>query len=237
MRIFWSFIFLILLGASAQAQPSRDAFEKGARAASNGNYRLALKHYQKSLEQFRSAENLPADFPAKIHYNIGVCFFHLNQLTNALERYSAAIKLSGGKYQKAFRARAMAQVELKNWGAARADFERALLLDQGDGESWFDLAMVFVREKDYARAAAAFQESIANKSVGSAAGHNNLGVILALEGNFNRAEKAFEKALLESKVEFVEAKNNLKFCRDRLQNRKQKSLAKLAFSSQNQNKN
>lgn len=236
MHTVWIFVLCILLTTTVSAQTTATAFEKGTRAANAGNYQKALEHYRDALEQFRSARDLSADFTAQIHYNIGVCFYHLNQPAAAIQEYAAAIKLSNGNYQKAFHAKAMAEVELKNWQAARKDFEEALLLNQRDGESWFDLAMVFVAEKDYQRAAAAFKESIANKSISSPAGHNNLGVILAFKGSFSSAQKEFETALFESKLTLIEAKKNLEFCRARIEKWNQVSLTKLEFSPKTQTK-
>ncbi|MEP6923845.1 MAG: tetratricopeptide repeat protein [Pyrinomonadaceae bacterium] len=227
MRTVWIFIFLLTITASAQT--ARNAFEKGTQAAAAGNYPEALKQYQKALEQ----NNPSADFLAKTHYNIGVCFYHLNQPAVAIEEYAKAIELSGVNYQKPFRARAMAYVELKNWQAAKKSFGEALSLNQHDGESWFDLAMVSVAEKDYDSAADAFRQAIINNSVDLPASHNNLGVISALKGDFPSAEKEFEQSLLESRGSFALAESNLAFCRTQRENRKLDLLAKFEFSVKN----
>jgi tetratricopeptide (TPR) repeat protein len=226
MKTLLIFILLILSSVNVQAQTAKQSFKKATEAAKAGNYQHALALYQKTLETTDS--NVSPSFLTKIHYNLGVCFFHSNQPAQAVKEYERAIELSGGSYHRAFRALGLAQRDLKNWKAAKDAFARAIRVSgERDGEAWFDLAMVLIEEKDFENAAEAFKQAIKNKSIASAASHNNLGVILALNGDFTTAEKEFQIALRKSDGKFSEAKNNLDFCRQRAMNRELQ--AKLEF--------
>lgn len=212
MKTLLIFILLILSSASVPAQTAKQSFKKATQAVKAGNYEQALALYQKALETADS--NASISFLARIHYNLGVCFFHSNQPEKAVKEYERAIELSGGSYHRAFRALGLAQRDLKNWKAAKESLVKAVRVSgERDGEAWFDLAMVLIEEKDFISAAEAFKQAIKNKSIALAASHNNLGVILALNDDFPAAEKEFEIALQKSGGKFWEAKNNLDFCR------------------------
>ncbi|MDQ4122544.1 MAG: tetratricopeptide repeat protein [Acidobacteriota bacterium] len=226
MKILLIFILLISSSIAVQAQTAKGSFKKATEAAKAGNYQEALALYQKALETIDS--NGSPIFLARIHYNLGVCYFHTNQPALAVKEYERAIELSGGTFERAFRALGLAQRELKNWKAAKEAFIKAVRVsNERDGEAWFDLAMVLIEEKDFTSAAEAFKQAIKNKSIALPASHNNLGVILALNGDFAAAEKEFQIALQKSDGKFSEARNNLDFCYQRAMNRELR--AKLKF--------
>lgn len=227
MKTLLIFILLIPSTATVYAQTERHFFDNGTKAANAGNFKEAIEHYQRALDN--PEPNDASEWTAKAHFNIGVCHFRLNQPEKAIRSYEQAIKASGTGYPKAFYALGMAHVELKNWRAAKEALTTAIQLSaRRDGEAWFDLAMVLIEEKDFGAAAKAFKQAIKNKTVAAAASHNNLGVILALNGDFRAAEKEFELALDESKGNFIKAKSNLEFCRSKQLASNQ--VAKLEFA-------
>ena len=234
MRII-SFIFLICLSfsisVSAQTEASQTFFRQGTQAANASDYQKALEFYKKSL-LFSEAENNAKtnSFLIQIHYNIGVCYYQLNELSTAVKEFITAIDLSDRHYQKAFYALGMAETELKNFANAKAAFLESIKLNEHNGEVWFDLAAVFVQEKDYKNLQKAFAKAIKYNSVSKSASYNNIGVIFALTNDFQSAENQFKLALLESNGKLIEAENNLQLCRLRLQWQDAKLLAKLVFS-------
>jgi Flp pilus assembly protein TadD len=218
----------MVFALSVSAQTARQAFDKGTQFAQAAQYEKALENYQTAM---RLAENekTAGKFLAQIHFNSGVCLYHLRRNAEAVREFNAAIVLSAGSYQKAFYALGMAETELKNWRKAADALREAVRLKKADGEAWFDLGLVLLEEKDFEAARAAFQNSIRHKSVAIADAHNNLGVIMALSGDFPSAEKQFETALLKSNGKSVEAQNNLQFCKLYKQNSVQ--ATKLEFSN------
>lgn len=205
--IISAFIFSV----SAQTPDVQRAFESGIKSANQGEFQTALKQFQTSLE---FAQNTQTDdlFRAKIHFNIGVCHYKLKEREKASVEYQRAILLYPN-YEKAFYALGMAQAELKNWQTAEQAFLGAIRVNKRNGETWFDLAFVYLAQNDYASAQKAFEKSIKLKSVDASISHNNLGVILAMNGDVNAAMKEFETALRESNGNLTVAQRNLEFCK------------------------
>lgn len=232
MRTF-TFIFTVALSftisVSAQTTLTNRAFETGTRAAQAKEYERAITDYRRAI-LFSETEKQNNDFLARTHFNIGVCFYKLKQTAESVEEFNEAIKLSKKSYQKAFYALGMAHKDLRNWQKAEIAFRRAIELKTDDGEAWFDLAFVFIRQENFDHAEKAFQKSIKYKSIASADAHNNLGVIFALRHEFDSAENEFQAALEVSNGKSILARNNLQFCKSYKRNSNQNLLAKLEFS-------
>ena len=232
-RLFLS-IFVTLtffaLSAAAQSLAAQAAFEKGRIEANGGKFETAFGNFKKALT-FAATDETTDDFRAKIHFNIGVCHYRLNRHANAASEFEEALKLSKGEYEKAFYALGMAQAELQNWLAAEKAFLGALRLNERNGETWFDLAFVYIARKDYAAARGAFEKAVALKSVAASIGHNNLGVIFALGGDLAAAVREFETALKKSNGKFAVAERNLQFCKTLGQNFSSEMVAKLEFGN------
>ena len=216
--IFSIFVILLALVFSVSAQTTaQTAFEKGMNLASGGKFENALAEFQTSLAFAENADTSDV-FRAKIHFNIGVCFYKLKRNTEAISEYERAVKLKKGDYEKAFYALGMAQAELQNWNAAETAFLGAIRVNQQNGEAWFDLAFVYLAQENYVSAQAAFQKSIELKSADAPISYNNLGVISALNGDVNAAIKQFETALQKSNGKLTVAERNLQFCKTLGQN-------------------
>ena len=230
-RIFLS-IFVILtlsvLAVSAQSFTTQQMFEKAVSKANEGKFETALPMFKDTLA-LAAIDDADAAFRGKVHFNIGVCFYRLKQNERAIVEFEEAVKLARGDYEKAFYALGMAESELKNWQKAEAAFRRALSLNRQNGEAWFDLAFVYLANKDYDSARQAFQRSIRYKSISASIGHNNLGVIFALGGDMNSAVREFETALKKSNGKFTVAERNLQFCKSLGQNFNRDLLAILEF--------
>ena len=225
-------VFVFFTTVSAQTLLVRQVFDEGTRAAQKARYEKALENYRKAIHH--SEDEKPNDeFLAKIHFNSGVCLYHLKRYSEAVEEFNEAIKLSRGSYQKAFYALGITHGELKNWLKAEKAFRESVNLKRKDGEAWFDLAMVLLEKRDFDAAEKAFQNAVKYKSIGSADAHNNLGVIYALKDNFLLAGSEFKTALVVSNGKSIEARNNLEFCKSYKRNFNQNLLARLEFSRKN----
>ncbi len=215
--IFSIFVILAALSLSVSAQTTaQTAFEKGMISASGGKFETALSEFKTSLAFAENADT-NNDFRAKIHFNIGVCFYKLKRNAEAVSEYERTVKLKTN-YAKAFYALGMAQAELQNWQKAETAFRGAIRVNQQNGEAWFDLAFVYLAQKNYDSAQTAFQKSIELGSVDAPISYNNLGVILALGGDVNAAVKQFETALQKSNGKLSVAERNLQFCKTLGQN-------------------
>src|SRR5688572_6880364 len=226
MRVL-TFIFIVFLAFSVSAQQSsevKQVFDEATNAANAKDYAKAFEIYQKAL---RLAGTESEQFRAKIHFNSGVCLFQLKRPTEAVAEFERALLLNA-KYERAFYALAMAQVELKNFNDAEKAFRKALEINRRNGETWFDLAFVYIEQKEFDAAENAFQNAIRYKTSAAPDAHNNLGVISALRHDFASAEKYFSLAALGKSSE---AEKNLQFCRFyQEKNNLRELVAKLEFS-------
>lgn len=226
------YVFVLSVSAFAQEETPffRQAYEAGNDLAQKRKYEQAIEKYRTAM-MLAETERLSDDFLAKVHFNVGVCLYQLKRTNEAVAEYKEAIKLSRREYGRAFYALGMAHKDLGNWREAAAALRDALKIKKDDGEAWFDLALVYLEEKNFAAARRAFENSIKYKSVSSADAHNNLGVIAALEGDWIFAERKFQTAFVESNGKSAEAKENLRFCRYYKQkNKGEDLLAQLEFS-------
>lgn len=230
MRVFLLPLLLVFLfnsGAFAQAEIAHQRFEQGLTNAEQGRFEQALKDFQNALEKYKFASDSSDEFAAKINYNIGVCYYRSGRAKESVAYFEAAVRLGKNKYKQAFHALGITQSELGNRQAAKQSFTFAVLLDKRDGESWFDLAMIYLEENNLRSAAVGFQKAIRHKSVDTATARNNLGVIMGLADDWLEAEKHFETALTASGGKLREARRNLAVCRS--QNFRPDLVAKLEF--------
>ncbi len=216
MRLL-SFIFVIVVsvaGVSAQMNSARQSFDEATEEARNLQFETAIEDYQKAISFAEKVKNND-QMLAQIHSNIGICFYRLARYDSASQELKKAIELSKGRYHRAFYSLGMVQTELKKPNEAIWAFRKALKIKEDNGEAWFDLALVYLEQKDFNSAKIAFQNAISFKSVSAADAHNNLGVIFAIKSNFEAAENEFKIALQTSNGKSIEAANNLKFCENR----------------------
>ncbi|CAN5581692.1 hypothetical protein BH20ACI4_BH20ACI4_01710 [soil metagenome] len=235
MRVLF-FVFLVFtFSVAAQTPAMKKSFDEGIETARQGEFEKASEKFRRVL--LTAETEKPADaFLARVHFNLGVCFYRLNMAENAVGEFTEAIKLSRREYQKAFYALGMAESNLKNFDKAENAFRSALKLNKTDGEAWFDLGLIYLQKRNFERAENAFENSIKYKSVAASDAHNNLGVIFALRHEFDLAEKHFETALNLSDGKSNTARNNLQFCKYyRQENQLKDLMAKLEFSNESQN--
>lgn len=230
-RIIFSVFIIVtafVFSVSAQNLRTKQTFENGIKFANKGEFETALAKFQMSLSMAET-EQTDDNFRAKIHFNIGVCFYQLKAQTKAVAEFERAIELDAN-YEKSFYALGMAQFELKNLDKSERAFLGAIRVNNQNGETWFDLAFVYLAQENFDAAKTAFQKSIKFKTRSASIGHNNLGVIFAIKGDFNLAIKEFETALKKSDGKFAVAERNLQFCKSYKQNSDKNLIAKLEFS-------
>lgn len=197
---------LMLLALQISLFGQNTEFDAGMKAAQAADFQQAVVHFQKALDK-----NPPVPRQAQIHYNAGVCFYQLKQPDKAVAELERAVLLKPD-YEKAFYALGMAYTDLETWNLAEMAFQKAIkLAGNRSGEAWFDLAFVYVYQKDYDRALESFQKAVKHKSVAAAASHNNIGVIYAIKGSLQIAFKEIE---LAKKLGYEEAEDNLKYLRE-----------------------
>jgi Flp pilus assembly protein TadD len=229
MRVLFFILLALAAPVAAQTFGTENTFNEAVETARRGDFEQAAEKFRRVLLA-SEAEKPSNDFLARVHFNLGVCFYRLGETEKAVRQLNEAVRLSGRKYQKAFYVLGMAEQRRGKLDRAEEAFRNALKLDRADGEAWFDLAMVCLEKTEFEKAEKAFSNSIKYESRSAADAYNNLGVISALRRDFDTAEKHFETALELSAGRSPEARNNLQFCRYyRTANRFEDLLAKLEF--------
>jgi len=103
MRLL-SFVFLFIFAVSISAQSTKvdDLFTQGTKQINAGRFDDALTTYKSALA---TAEKQYAgkDYLARLHYNIGVCYFHLDRFEAAANEFKSAVLLKTD-YSQAFTA-------------------------------------------------------------------------------------------------------------------------------------
>ena len=93
MRIL-SFVFLFIFAVNISAQSTKvdDLFTQGSRQINSGRFDEALTTYKTALT---TAEKRYAgkEYLARLHYNIGVCYFHLDRFEAAANEFKSAVLL------------------------------------------------------------------------------------------------------------------------------------------------
>lgn len=233
MRKIYVVLLVLIIYASAafaQSDTEREAFNKGTSAATAGHFSLAKMYYESALESLTQTGLGNYAEAAKIEYNLGVCYFRSGESAEAVKHFNEAVRLSDGKYQKAFYALGLAETELGNWKMAKGSYLSAINLKKNDAEAWFDLALIFCRERNYEQAEKSFRAAIKYGASDLAASHNNLGVILAFDGAIDSAEAEFQIAVSQADEKFPEAGRNLQILHAFRRKHQPELLAKLEIN-------
>jgi tetratricopeptide (TPR) repeat protein len=151
-KLFLTVLLTVILQLGVFAQTNE--FQTGIEFAKNGDFQTALIHFQKSETIGLSDRKL-----SQIQYNIGVCFYRLNQADKAVASFEKSVEIFP-KYEKAYYGLAMAQVDLKDFRNAEANFLKAINLNKTNGETWFDLALVLCEQEKFTEAINAFQNAV-----------------------------------------------------------------------------
>ena len=93
MRIL-SFVFLFIFAVNISAQSTKvgDLFTQGNQQINSRRFDEALTTYRNALV---TAEKRYAgkEYLARLHYNIGVCYFHLDRFDAAANEFKSAVLL------------------------------------------------------------------------------------------------------------------------------------------------
>lgn len=229
-RLMQAVILLMFSYAMALAQVGQSGAEESIK---RGNGLYAQGKYDEAIKEYRRVPEGQTDAYTQSLYNIGVCYFELGRTADAIAMYRRAVEARMGSYPKALYALGVAlEVSGKLEEAADA-YRRAVATSDGKyteaglAVAHYRLAMLAGRAGDYERAAGLFRDAIARSRERFPAGHNNLGVMLALAGRVSEAEREFEIALKQASSGFEDAAYNLNLCRSLMSREKQAAFASL----------
>lgn len=215
-RILGALLALIFCGTMALAQTVGSG---DAQAIKRGNLLYARAEYEAAIGEYQKVREGAGEAYAQALYNTGVCDYELGRTEEAVRMYRAAVEARKGSYPKALYALGVALEVSGKLTEAKEAYRRAVAVSGGKyteaglAVAHYRLALIEGREGNYERAGNLFREALARSVERFPAGHNNLGVMLALAGETVEAEREFETALRQSGANFKEAAYNLKLCR------------------------
>lgn len=212
--------------AQAGLSGSEQSIRRGNQLYSRGEYEAAIREYRRVPEG-------KTDAYAQSLYNVGVCYFELGRTDDAVKEYKRAIEARAGDYPKALYALGVALEVSRRLDEAGEAYRKAIAesngkyAEAGFAVAHYRLALLAGRAGDYEKAINLFKETIARSRERFPAGHNNLGVMLALSGRVREAEREFEIALRQSSDGFEDASYNLKLCRSLMMREEQVASASM----------
>ena len=199
-----NFLFAtIILASSAVVLNAQPALQRG-------NALVGQQNYQAAIEEYRKVSARDADSYARAIYNIGVCYYELWQIEEAIVFYKRAIELKHGKYPRASYALGVALHDQGRLTEAKQAYEQA---GKNFALAIYKLGVLEATAGEFRKAADLFRDAASRKGQHVPASHNNLGVMLARLGFLKEAEKAFIVALKQSDNQLDDAAHNLKLCR------------------------
>jgi tetratricopeptide (TPR) repeat protein len=206
------FFLVFAFGAAAvavgQGRDSADHLAFGNLAYLRGQYQLAITEYNQVLSEIGGNRSTA-------HYNIGVCYQHMERLNEAADHYEAAIEMREGRYPVASYALGVTLEGLGRLEEAKQAFQQAIRASGGSNSAaTFEIGLISQAQGDLAAAARAYKDAIPASSGRNAAScHNNLGIVLAISGEYSQAEREFMVAVNQSRGKLVEARRNLALCK------------------------
>ena len=119
--LLFVFLFIFSLNVSAQSSKVTQLFSDGTTKASQSHFADALRSYETALT-IAENEYLDAGFRARLRFNIGVCYFRLENYDRAAENFKRAILLKKD-YANAHNALNVAEARRRDWKRTTASIK------------------------------------------------------------------------------------------------------------------
>ena len=163
MRPFVLFAVLLLLPVFTYAQ-SIDAlqtFEKAVAESRDGDHAKALGGFQRTLA-FIERDHSSDAFFAKVHYNAGVSLYHLDRTFESAIHLEKTLSYMKGRHAKAYYLLGLIGLESNDLALAEKSLKAAAMLDNRNGDTWYDLSRVYVALGEPAKAKRAYDKAVRN---------------------------------------------------------------------------
>ncbi len=139
------------LNSSAGIISASTLVDRGNELYSSTDYRKAILMYEKALE--RQAD------PVIVNFNIGNCYYRLNEYGKAAAAFKKVSRYSNGNYTPALVNLASVELRMEQYGEAIATYRRALKNEPDNLGSWLYLADAYTRVRDFVGAQQALEKA------------------------------------------------------------------------------
>ncbi len=166
MRSFVLLFAFILLPAvhNAQSTDALQAFEKAVAESRHGNHAEALNGFEATLAIIERDHSSDAFF-AKVHFNAGVSLYHLDREFESAAHLEKALGYARGRHAKAYYVLGLIGLESNDLQLAEKSLKAAAMLDNRNGDAWYDLSRVYVALDRPEKAKRAFEKAVKNGAV------------------------------------------------------------------------
>ncbi len=188
VRIISLLFFVVQSGAGGQQAVAEAA--QGTALARDGQYDLAIEHYQAAL---RLDRHLPG-----LYLNLGLAYFKSKRLPEAATAFEEAVRADGSSFQ-AHALLGMSYYGCSRYADAATQLKMASAEQPGNLELRYTLAKSYLLSKQYPNALAEFQ-FLLTKNPDSAPVHVLLGQALDASNQVEAATAEFELAAKATSV-------------------------------------
>lgn len=160
-------------------------FENGKSYFFERDYNMAVKEFKRAQKQY---PNSP-----EIAYNLGLAFYQLGKLDEAINYYKMALKLKPNLADAQYNL-GVAYNQSNQIKEAISAYNKALMLLPNDSKLHFNLGLAKIKNGDYIEAKKEFEKAL-ELDPNLVDPYNNLGYLAELEGNQQLAIAFYKKAL------------------------------------------
>lgn len=163
MRSFVLFAVLVLLPiiTSAQSTDALQAFGGAVAESRQGNHAKAFDGFEATLAIAERDHSSDA-FVAKVHYNAGVSLYHLERPLESAIHLEKSLTYSARRHARAYYLLGLIGLESNDLRLAKVALVSSALLDNRNGQTWYDLSRVYVALGEPAKAKQAFDRARKN---------------------------------------------------------------------------
>lgn len=176
--VLFAVVILVPIFAAAQSTDALQSFGSAVAESRSGNHEAALAKFEETLTILERDQASDAFF-AKVHYNAGVSLYHLDRAFESAAHLEKALAYAKGRHAKSFYVLGLIGLESNDLDLAEKSLKTAALLDNRNGDAWYDLSRAYVALDEPVKAKRAFQKAVKNGAITSrtdAAGRSMAGL-------------------------------------------------------------
>lgn len=159
--ILISALILLPIFANAQSTEALQVFETAVAESRRGEHIDALDGFKRTLAIIER-EAASETFTAKVHFNIGVTLYQLRMLSGSAVHLEKALTYSKQRHAKAHYVLGLIRLETNDVENAEESLKSAVVLDNRNGDAWYDLGRAYLALNETDKARRAFAKAAKN---------------------------------------------------------------------------
>ena len=156
-----SALILLPILANAQSTEALQVFGTAVAESRRGQHIDALEGFKRTLAIIERDAASEA-FTAKVHFNIGVTLYQLRMLSESAAHLEKALAHSKRLHAKAHYVLGLVRLEANDIDKAEESLKSAVVLDNRNGDAWYDLGRTYLALNKTEKARRAFAKAAKN---------------------------------------------------------------------------